>query len=177
MDVSTTNLTCNSGGQSAGAATTATVSPGSTIGFALDEAIFHHGVLNVYMAKAPSTAATFDGSGDVWFKVFELPPITDGGNSITFPTDGMTNVTFPIPTSVPSGEYLVRIEHIALHLALNYQKAEFYVSCAQVRIVNGGSGVPKPLVAFPGYYNGEESGIMVNIYGKRLFSVHVVVCL
>ncbi|KAG8730639.1 hypothetical protein FRC11_006218 [Ceratobasidium sp. 423] len=87
VDVSTANLTCNSGGQRAGTTTTTTVSAGATIGFVLDEAIFHHGVLNVYMAKAPNTAATFDGSGDVWFKIYELPPITDGGNSITFPTD------------------------------------------------------------------------------------------
>ncbi|CAE7143619.1 unnamed protein product [Rhizoctonia solani] len=49
-------------------------------------------------------------------------------------------------------------------LALNYQKAEFYVSCAQVRVIGGGSGVPKPLVALPGYYTGKEPGIMVNIY-------------
>ncbi|KAF8748762.1 P-loop containing nucleoside triphosphate hydrolase protein [Rhizoctonia solani] len=166
MDVSTTNLTCNSGGEHAGSTTTTTVAAGSTIGFALDEAIFHHGVLNVYMAKAPETAATFNGSGEVWFKIYELPPITDGGNSITFPTDGMTNVTFPIPNSVPSGEYLVRIEHIALHLALNYQKTEFYVSCAQVQVINGGQGEPKPLVALPGYYTGRESGIMVNIYSE-----------
>ncbi|CAE6377506.1 unnamed protein product [Rhizoctonia solani] len=166
MDVSTANLTCNSGGNHAGTTKTTTVSAGSTIGFALDEAtgIFHHGVLNVYMAKAPDTALAFNGSGEVWFKIHELPPITDGGSSITFPTDGMTNVTFPIPRAVPSGEYLVRIEHIALHLALNYQKAEFYVSCAQVRVINGGSGEPKPLVALPGYYTGREPGIMVNIY-------------
>ncbi|CAE6439248.1 unnamed protein product [Rhizoctonia solani] len=162
MDVSAANLTCNSGGERAGATTTKTVSAGSTIGFALDEAIFHHGVLNVYMARAPDTAATFNGLGEVWFKIYELPPITDGGNSIA--CVGMTNVTFPIPSAVPSGEYLVRIEHIALHLALNYQKAEFYVSCAQVQVINGGLGEPKPLVALPGYYTGREPGIMVNIY-------------
>jgi hypothetical protein len=51
-------------------------------------------------------------------------------------------------------------------LALNYQKAEFYVSCAQVRVINGGSGEPKPLVALPGYYTGREPGIMVNIYSE-----------
>ncbi|KAJ1304170.1 hypothetical protein OPQ81_008570 [Rhizoctonia solani] len=154
MDVSTSNLTCNSGGELAGATTTTTVSAGSMIGFVLDEAIFHHGVLNVYMARAPDTAAAFDGSGEVWFKIYELPPVTDD----------ITNVTFSIPRSVPSGEYLVRVEHIALHLALNYQKAEFYVSCAQVQVVNGGSGVPKPLVALPGYYTGNEPGIEINIY-------------
>lgn len=40
-------------------------------------------VVNVYMAKAPSTAASFDGSGQVWFKVFNCNvlhalPVTHG---------------------------------------------------------------------------------------------------
>lgn len=27
-----------------------------------------------YMAKAPSTAAAFDGSGQVWFKILDIGP-------------------------------------------------------------------------------------------------------
>ncbi|QRW13775.1 glycoside hydrolase family 61 protein [Ceratobasidium sp. AG-Ba] len=163
-DVSSTNLTCNVGGRQAGTAKTATVTAGSKVGFALDEAIFHQGVVNVYMAKAPTTAAEFDGSGQVWFRIYELPPITDGGKSITFPSDNITDIHFDLPSTIPSGEYLLRIEHIALHLALDYQKAEFYVSCAQLNVIGGGSGVPTPLVALPGYYTGKEPGILVNIY-------------
>ncbi|KAF8594601.1 hypothetical protein BDV93DRAFT_579349 [Ceratobasidium sp. AG-I] len=153
-DVTTTNLTCNSGGRSAGSTTTANVAAGSIIGFALDEAIFHHGVINVYMAKAPSSVATFDGAGNVWFKIYDLPPVTND----------ITQVTFEVPPSLPNGEYLVRIEHIALHLALEYPGAEFYIACAQVNVANGGHGTPKPLIALPGYYSGQEPGIKVNIY-------------
>ncbi|KAG8712474.1 hypothetical protein FRC09_019831 [Ceratobasidium sp. 395] len=169
-DVSSTNFTCNAGGRLAGPTRTATVQAGSTIGFELDEAIFHHGVANVYMAKAPNTATTFDGSGKVWFKVYQVSPVTDGGQSITFPTDNITTMKFKIPSSIPSGEYLVRVEHIALHLAITYQKAEFYISCAQINVIGGGSGVPGPLVTFPGYYTGKEPGILINIYSP-------VVCL
>lgn len=61
------------------------------------------------MAKAPSTVANWDGSGSVWFRVAELKAKTDGGKTITFPSDNLTQFTFKIPTSIPSGEYLVRI--------------------------------------------------------------------
>ncbi|KAG9092188.1 hypothetical protein FRC07_011711, partial [Ceratobasidium sp. 392] len=163
-DISSIDFTCNAGGRLAGPTKTSTVQAGSEIGFALDEAIFHHGVANVYMAKAPGVAAAFDGSGDVWFKIYQLPAVTDGGHSITFPTDNLTNITFKVPNSVPSGEYLVRVEHIALHLAGEYQKAEFYISCVQINVIGGGSGTPKPLIALPGYYTGKEPGVLINIY-------------
>ncbi|KAG8747603.1 hypothetical protein FRC10_000145 [Ceratobasidium sp. 414] len=147
-DVSSTDLTCNAGGRSAGATQTATVAAGSTIGFALDQAIYHVGVLNVYMAKAPSTAASFDGSGNVWFKIYQISAVTDGGKTITWPTDNITQVTFKIPSTIPAGEYLVRVEHIALH----------------VKVTGGGSKTPSPLVALPGYYTGQEPGIKINVY-------------
>ncbi|KAF8710706.1 Glycoside hydrolase family 18 protein, partial [Rhizoctonia solani] len=163
-DVSSTDFTCNAGGRSAGSTSTATVPAGSTIGFALDQAIYHAGVINVYMAKAPSTAASFDGSGNVWFKVYQLSAVTNGGSTITFPADNLTQVTFKIPSTLPAGEYLVRIEHIALHASSSYPGAQFYISCAQVKVTGGGSRTPSPLVAFPGYYSGQEPGIKINIY-------------
>ncbi|KAG9119408.1 hypothetical protein FRC07_005573 [Ceratobasidium sp. 392] len=147
-DVSSTDFTCNAGGRSAGATQTATVAAGSTIGFALDQAIYHVGVINVYMAKAPSTAASFDGSGKVWFKVGQLSAVTNGGSSITFPADNQTQFTFKIPSTLPAGEYLARIEHIALHL----------------KVTGGGSKTPSSLVAIPGVYTGQEPGIKINVY-------------
>jgi hypothetical protein len=69
----------------------------------------NQGVINVYLAKAPSTVATWDGSGSVWFKVAQLPAVTDGGTSIKFPADNLAQFTFKIPNSTPSGQYLARI--------------------------------------------------------------------
>ncbi|KAG9058822.1 hypothetical protein FS842_000019 [Serendipita sp. 407] len=82
-DVTSNDLRCNVG---ATTASTANVTAGSTVGFALDQAIFHPGVLNVYMSKAPSTAASYDGSGK-WFKIYQISAVTNGGTSITWPTD------------------------------------------------------------------------------------------
>lgn len=48
---------------------TVSVAAGSTIGFALDKAIFHEGPAAIYLGKAPGAAANWDGSGANWFKV------------------------------------------------------------------------------------------------------------
>ena len=50
--------------------------------------------------------------------------------------------------------YLVRMEAIALHVASTYGGAQFYISCGQIEVTNGGSGTPGPLVAIPGVYTG-----------------------
>ena len=83
-------------------------------------------VLNVYMAKAPGSATGWAGDGNVWFKVYQISAVTDGGKTISWPSNGMSpsllmknqplfirlyssalglaSVTFPIPKNVPSGE-------------------------------------------------------------------------
>lgn len=71
---------------------------------------------------------------------------------------------FSIPSSVPSGKYLVRIEHLAVHNAANAGGAQFFVSCGQVEVTGGGSGTPGPLVAFPGAYRSDDAGIHFNNY-------------
>ena len=81
----------------------------------------------VYVAKAPSTAASFNGQGSVWTKIYQsglLNPSTqqwatdvvnaNGGWSL-FPsmralkaTQGKHSVV--IPKSLPAGQYLLRAE-------------------------------------------------------------------
>ncbi|KAH9478437.1 putative endo-beta-1,4-glucanase D [Psilocybe cubensis] len=145
-------------------ASTATVAAGSTIGIGADQPVYHPGVVNVYMAKAPGNVSTFDGSGAVWFKVFQIPAVTDGGRTITFPAQNINAVNFQIPKNLPSGQYLVRVEQIALHSASTFGGAQFYLSCAQINVTGGGNGTPGPLVSIPGVYTGREPGIMLNIY-------------
>ncbi|KIJ64664.1 lytic polysaccharide monooxygenase [Hydnomerulius pinastri MD-312] len=166
-DVTSTDLRCNVGGLDSGPETsTDPVTAGSTVGLALDQAIYHPGVVNVYMAKAPSgtNISDWDGSGDVWFKVYQVTAVTDGGTSVSWPSVGMSQVTFTLPADIPDGEYFIRAEDIALHVAETYGGAQFYISCAQVSVTGGGNGTPGPLVAIPGVYTGYEPGILINIY-------------
>ncbi|KAG8933776.1 hypothetical protein FRC02_011195 [Tulasnella sp. 418] len=163
--VNSIDFRCNKGASNGASTQTAAVTAGSTIGFSLDNTLYHSGVLNVYMAKAPSTASTFDGSGSVWFKVYQISAIADG-KSIKFPADGLNKVTFTVPKNLPNGEYLVRVEHIALHVAQSFGGAQFYISCGQIKVSGGGSGNPGPKVAIPGVYTGNEPGILINIYNN-----------
>lgn len=77
---------------------------------------------------------------------------------------GDTTVTFTIPAETPSGDYLIRVEQIGLHVAESEGGAQFYLSCGQITITNGGNGTPSPLVAFPGAYSPTDPGILIDIY-------------
>ncbi|KIM21889.1 glycoside hydrolase family 61 protein, partial [Serendipita vermifera MAFF 305830] len=151
-----TDFRCNAGGGTGTATFTATVAAGATVGFALDQAIFHPGVLNVYMSKAPGTAAAYDGSGG-WFKIYQVTAVTNGGTSITWPTDNATQFTFKIPSSISAGNYLLRIEHIALHSASSTAGAQTSIRCAQLTVTGGGSASPAT-VSIPGVYSATDPG-------------------
>ena len=56
------------------------------------------------------------------------------------------------------------MEAIALHVAQTYGGAQFYISCGQVNVVNGGSGTPGPLVEIPGVYTGYVCYLILNAY-------------
>lgn len=136
------------------------------------------------MAKAPGRAKDFDGAGKVWFKVFEITAYPDptGTNYPSYPATSESWLAFRSlliilcsdekghfhhPEESPDrrvstahrvslsegnhSRYLVRIENIAYHIA---NEPQFYISCAQIAVKNGGNGTPGPLVSIPGVYNG-----------------------
>ncbi|KAF7791648.1 hypothetical protein EIP86_002669 [Pleurotus ostreatoroseus] len=155
----------------AGETQTATVSAGSTVGFKAvsirhfqNGPIYHPGYLDIMMTPAsPAANSPEAGTGQTWFKIFEQKP-TYANGQLTFPSTTEQQVTFTIPKSLPSGQYLMRVEQIALHVAESYGGAQFYIGCAQLNVVDGGSGTPGPLVSIPGMYTGYEPGILINIY-------------
>lgn len=71
---------------------TLAVTAGGSVTFGVAPNIYHAGPVNVYLAKAPSTAASFNPSGAVWFKIYgDQPTITS--SSISWANNG----TFPFP--------------------------------------------------------------------------------
>ncbi|KAH8833435.1 glycoside hydrolase [Flagelloscypha sp. PMI_526] len=176
-DVTLTDLTCNVGGTVGSTVSTLTVASGATIGFEWHQhdartgedplATGHHGPIQVYIAKAPSTAAAFDGQGSVWTKLYSSGLLNatamQWASDVVNANGGKHEVK--LPTSLPAGEYLIRAEHIALHVASSYPGAQFYIGCAQLKISSGGSAAPAK-VALPGAYKGTDPGITVNIYNN-----------
>ena len=136
------------------------------------------------MAKAPGKAVDFDGAGNVWFKVFEIPAIADpaGKNPPTFPAICEWSESFHtlivrlrsdekrlFHHSKESPDRRVSIAHRINHSEPNQSRylvriehialhatdaAQFYIACAQIAVKNGGNGNPGPLVSIPGVYNG-----------------------
>lgn len=81
----------------------------------------------------------------------------------------VANVT--VPNNIAPGNYLIRHEIIALHLATSLGGAEFYPSCTQLTI--GGDGTDTPsndeLVTLPGAYNDNDPGIYDPDVSTRTF--------
>ena len=75
-------------------------------------------------------------------------------------TPGPNPLNVKIPKSLPSGEYLVRPEHIGLHIP---GAPQLYLGCGQVNVTGGGSGTPGPLVSFPGAYSMSDPGLAANM--------------
>ncbi|KAI0736137.1 glycoside hydrolase [Fomitopsis betulina] len=148
----------------------ATVQAGATVGFQANGDFYHPGYFSAYMSAAsPSASSDSAATGETWFKIWQdTPTFTAGANgqpgTLNFPLETADQFTFRIPPSLPSGQYLIRGEQIALHVASTYGGAQFYLACAQVNVENGGSGSPSPLVSFPGAYTGYEPGILIDIY-------------
>jgi len=120
---------CNVGGQASARSTkVATVEAGSKVGMTNLVGAAHIGPVMFYMSKAPNGDVTsYDGSGD-WFKIFEVGPTVSGGH-MAWTTPNMASFTFTIPKDIPSGQYLLRGERLALHIA---NQPQWYVGVSNI---------------------------------------------
>lgn len=88
QDVTSLALRC--GLNSVAGANILPVKAGTTLGFVVEPEIQHPGPTAVYIAKVPSgfTAKTWDGSGSVWTKIYQIGATFPGG-VLTWPSDSM----------------------------------------------------------------------------------------
>ena len=119
------------------------------------------GPMLTYMASCEGTTCDkYDASGAKWFKIDEAGllsgTIGDGYWGAGKMIDQNSSWTTTVPASVPSGNYLIRFETIALHSL----PAQLYPECAQIQITGGGSRQPTgdELVSFPGAYQATDPG-------------------
>lgn len=153
-DLASPDLRCNVGGGVANGTETLTIKAGSEFTFTLDTAVYHQGPISLYMSKAPGAVEEYDGSG-AWFKIFDWGP--SGGS---WPM--RISYTQNIPTCIPDGEYLLRIQSLGIHNPGS--PPQFYVSCAQLNVVDGGSKEPSPTASIPGAFKATDPGYTANIY-------------
>lgn len=75
-------------------------------------------------------------------------------NPVKFKSYQLSEFSTTIPKNTPPGEYLARIEQIALHLGTGVP--EIFVSCAQIKVTGSGTGNPSK-VSIPGYVKANGS--------------------
>ncbi|KAG8944676.1 hypothetical protein FRC04_001640 [Tulasnella sp. 424] len=174
-------LSCNVNGDT-GVAGKCTVAAGSTVQVEMHqqpgdrdcttEAIGgnHDGPILIYLTKVDD-ASTAKGTTAKWYKIWQNGLITADATTETYywATDAMNDncgkVPFTIPSDIEPGDYLLRAEVIALHVAGSLGGAQHYMSCYQITVTGGGSANPaNGLVAFPGAYSETDPGILFNLY-------------
>lgn len=119
-DLSSPDLRCNVGGGSGSGTSTVSVAAGSSVTFTADVAVYHQGPVAFYMTKV-TNAASADGSTP-WFKIKEIGPRFPGGS-----WDMSQSYSVQIPSCVAPGEYLLRIEQLAIHNPGS--TPQFYIAC------------------------------------------------
>ncbi|KAF2111560.1 glycosyl hydrolase family 61-domain-containing protein [Lophiotrema nucula] len=172
QNVNSTDMRCNSGGASGLSTQTYTIKAGDEVGFGVAETFGHPGPQQVYLSKAPGLASEYDGSGD-WAKLYSLT--TSANNSVgaadgvlKWATNKMTTFRFKLPSDVPPGEYLLRSEGLALHAAHKANCAQFYVSCAQIKVEGEGKGELAPTMKFPGGYQWNSPGVLIPEFWSKI---------
>lgn len=176
-DVNDPNMVCGQPGTHSG--TVINVKAGDKIGafwghviggaqYPNDPAIYidpsHKGPIMYYMAKVDN-AATSSEQGLKWFKISQ-----DGfdTNRVKWAVDDMiANGGWSytsVPTCIEPGQYLLRVELLALHSAYNLYGAQFYQSCAQLNVAGSGTVSPSPTVSIPGVYQQNDPSIHIQIW-------------
>ncbi|KAL9113787.1 MAG: hypothetical protein Q9227_002232 [Pyrenula ochraceoflavens] len=142
QDVTSANIACNTGFHQPVSSKVINVPAGSKVGAGWGHVIggaqipndpdnpiasSHHGPISAYLAKVDN-AATTGTSGLKWFKISE-DGLTNSNNQ--WAVDRMIAAGgwnyFTIPTCIAPGDYLLRVELIALHSAYTSGGAQFYV--------------------------------------------------
>lgn len=161
-DATDPQLACNDDGSAGALQLTANVKAGSAITAYWNQVWPHpYGPMLTYLAQCPGTTCTGVNSNTLkWFKIDEAGllsgTIGNGYWGSGKMIDQNSSWTTTIPSTVPSGNYLIRFETIALHSL----PAQFYPECAQIQITGGGSRAPTSdeLVTFPGAYSNSDPG-------------------
>ncbi|KAI3325160.1 glycosyl hydrolase family 61-domain-containing protein [Xylariaceae sp. AK1471] len=124
----------------------------------------HLGPMAIYAKQVDSSSQDPTGAG--WFKLWEYGYDEASQTWAThklIANDGI--VSLQIPAEMPTGQYLIRPEIIALH-NLAAGPAQFYTGCAQMSVEDGSPralDIPADeLVSIPGYIKASDPAVNFN---------------
>ncbi|KEZ40637.1 hypothetical protein SAPIO_CDS8559 [Scedosporium apiospermum] len=166
-DLASKDLICNQGGISGASTVVLNAKVGDEITFTTDTAVYHQGPISIYLSRAPGSVQDYDGS-DGWRKVYDWGPTLGGNGQSSWPM--FNTYKYTLPTCLPDGEYLFRIQSLGIHNPYPAGIPQFYISCAQLNIT-GGTGTldswEQP-VQIPGVFKATDPGYTANIYDPNM---------
>ncbi|KAK4669913.1 uncharacterized protein QC763_207120 [Podospora pseudopauciseta] len=167
-DFTTNDITCGAGGNIP-AQGIIELKAGDKVTFNWDQwGSSHSGPVFTYLAKcANNDCKTFKGdTGNVWVKIEQLSYNPQGhppwASDLLREQGAKWSVT--IPPKLAPGEYLLRHEILGLHVAGTRMGAQFYPSCTQIRVTQGGTTQLPAGLALPGAYKPEDPGILAELW-------------
>jgi cellulase len=133
----------------------------------------HHGPIMSYLADCNGDCVIVDKRQLTWFKIAEMGQLSygvGGGKVGTWADDKLRSAggawSVKIPSSIKSGNYVLRNEIFALHSAYDLGAAQLYPQCANIKISCGGDARPTGVVG-TALYNQDDPGIHYNIYNDE----------
>ncbi|KAK4157179.1 family 61 putative glycoside hydrolase [Chaetomidium leptoderma] len=167
-DFTSNNITCGAGGNIP-AEGVIDLKAGDTVTLNWDQwGSSHSGPVMTYLAHCTGDdCKTFKGdTGNVWVKIEQLEYNPSGNppwaSDLLREQGAKWSVTIP-PTLAP-GEYRLRHEILGLHVAGTRMGAQFYPSCTQIRVTQGGSTQLPAGIALPGAYDPDDKGILTELW-------------
>lgn len=160
------NIICHRDGVNA--ALSATVTAGSEIEIQWTPwPESHHGPVITYLAACNGDCSTVDKTTLEFFKIEEDGLIDGSSPPGTWATDDLIAAgdkwTVRIPSTIASGNYVMRHELIGLHSAGSSNGAQNYPQCFNLEVKGGGSATPAGTLGQKLYTN-TDPGILVDIY-------------
>ncbi|KAJ3119492.1 hypothetical protein HK098_005393 [Nowakowskiella sp. JEL0407] len=115
----------------------------------------HYGICHVYIGQGLKPNG--------WSKLYETTPKSSNDWCLNIIAKKNNNYYVPIPSVLKAGDYVLRVELIALHEPGNPQ---FYVRCMDVKVTGSGERTPSFDVKIPGAWDLNTAGLTYNIYNK-----------
>ncbi|KKZ60926.1 hypothetical protein EMCG_04425 [[Emmonsia] crescens] len=160
------NIICNRDAQPGAAA--AEVSAGGIIEVQWTEwPDSHHGPVLDYLANCNGDCSTVNKTTLEFFKIQEVGLVDGSQSPGKWASDELiannNTWTLTIPETIPSGNYVLRHEIIALHASHEDYGTQNYPQCFNLKITGGGTAQPLGTRGTD-LYQSTDPGINVNIY-------------
>ncbi|KAI8807017.1 glycosyl hydrolase family 61-domain-containing protein [Cladochytrium replicatum] len=116
----------------------------------------HYGPCHVYIGQGLKPGG--------WTKIFETTPDNSNDWCTNIIAKNNNNYRVKIPSFLAPGDYVLRVQLVALHVAEASGGAEFYVRCMDIRVTGSGAEKPPFEVKIPGAWNRNTPGVLFNLY-------------